>query len=265
MIEIPQEIKKILKEIGLDMAEQQVVFHLFKNGVSKIADISSSVKLPRTTIHLAVENLIERNVLGVAIVGRRRMIYIEKPEKIRKLVEYEQIQVNKKMAELESIMPELRSFFAIRGEREQIDVEHLEGEDGFVEVFFRSLDQDKGGEILRIHGDTESFTVARDRLKSFGNARRKKGILARNLMTESPLSQDEINESKIKLRETRVLSKSILNPNLHFTIWKNHVSFTVWDQGLRSVIITNKSIYDFMKMMFEIAWAQASDKISEKN
>ena len=76
-------------------------------------------------------------------------------------------------------------------------------------------------------------------------------------------TQDEINESQIKLRETRILPKSILNPNLHFTIWQNHVSFTVWDKGLHSIIITNKSIYNFMKMMFEIAWSQASDKISK--
>ncbi len=265
MIEIPQEIKKTLKDIGLDMAEQQVIFHLFKNGISKIADIASSVKLPRTTIHLAVENLIEKKVLGITVSGKRRMVYIEKPEKIRKLIDNEQEKVNKKISELESIMPELRSFFAIRGESEQIDVEHLEGEDGFIEVFFRSLDQEKGGEVLRVHGNTETFTVGRDRLKNYGTARRKKGILARNLMTESPMSQDEINESQLKLRETRILPKSILNPNLHFTIWKNHVSFTVWDQGLRSIIITNKSIYGFMKMMFEIAWTEASDKISEQN
>ena len=262
MIEIPQEIKKTLKDIGLDMAEQQVVFYLFKNGLSNIADIASGVKLPRSTIHLAVENLIGKNVLGTTILGKRRMIYIEKPEKIKKFVEHEQIQVNKKMSELESILPELRTFFALRGESENIDIEQLEGEDGFIETFYKSLDQKKGGEVLRIQGDAETFTVARDRLKGYGVARRKKGISARNLMTESPKSQDEINESRLKLRETRILPKSILNPNLHFTIWKNHVSFTIWDQGLHTIIITNKSIYSFMKMMFEIAWAQASDKIS---
>lgn len=263
MIEIPQEIKKILKDIGLDMAEQQVVFYLFKNGLSNIADIATGVKLPRSTIHLAVEHLIKTNVLGTTILGKRRMIYIEKPEKIRKFVENEQIRADKKMSELESILPELRTFFATRGESEKIDVEHLEGEDGFIEVFFRSLEQDKGGEVLRIQGDTETFTVARDRLKGYGVARRKKGIRARNLISMSPMAQDEINESRIKLRETRVLPKSILYPNLHFTIWKNHVTFTIWDQGLHSIIITNKSIADFMKMMFEIAWNQASDKITE--
>lgn len=257
MLEIPQDIKKTLKDIGLDMAEQQVVFYLFKNGLSNIADVAAGVVLPRSTIHLAVENLIEKNVLATTILGKRRMIYIEKPEKIKKFVEYEQTQANKKMTELESILPDLRSFFALRGGNENIDVEHLEGEDGFIQTFFRSLEQDKDGEVLRISGDTETFTVARDRLKGYGVARRKKHISARHIITDSPMAQDEINESNIKLRETRVLPKSVLNPTLHFSIWKNHVAFTIWDEGLHSIIITNKSIYDFMKMMFEISWNQA--------
>ncbi len=260
MIEIPQEIRNILKDIGLDMAEQQIVFYLFKNGLSNIADIASGVKLPRSTIHFAVEHLIETNVLGTTILGKRRMIYIEKPERIKKFVEYEQLQANKKMSKLESVLPELRTFFALRGGTEKIDVEYLEGEDGFIEAFFRSLDQDKGGEVLRISGETETFTVARDRLKGYGKARRKKGISARNLITDSPMAEDEINESRIKMRETRIISKSILNPNINFSMWKNHVTLTIWDQSLHTIIITNKSIADFMKMLFEIAWGQAKDK-----
>ena len=261
MIDIPIDIRKTLKDIGLDSAEQQVVFYLFKNGLSNIADIALGVKLPRSTVHLAVEHLIERNVLAVTTLGKRRMVYIEKPERIRKFVEHEQAEANKKMAELESILPDLRGFFALRGESEKIDIEELEGEDGFIETFFRSLDQDKGGEVLRMSGDTETFTVARDRLKGYGIARRKKHINARHLIPESPMAEDEILESRVKGRETRILPKTIFNPNLHLSIWKNHVTFTIWDQGLHTVIVTNKSIYDFMKMMFEIAWSGAKTSI----
>ncbi len=254
MLDIPVELKRNLREIGFDMNEQQVIFYLFKYGVSNIADIAKGVALPRSTIHMATEQLLERKVIASTIMGKRRMVYIEKPEKLKKYVEFEQAEAQKKLTKLESLLPELRTFFALRGESEKIDVEMLEGEDGFIETFFRSLDQDKGGEVMRISGDTETFTVARDRLKGYGVARRKKKIVARHIITESPMAEDELNESKIKGRETHVISKNILDPNLHLSIWKNHVSFTIWDEGLQSIIITNKSIYDFMKMMFEIAW-----------
>lgn len=257
MLEIPQNIRKTLKKVGLDLAEQQVVFYLFKNGLSNIADIATGTTLPRSTIHLAVEHLLEKNVLGTTLLGKRRMVYIEKPERIKKFIEYEQVQSNMKMSELESVLPELRTFFALRGDSEKIDVEQLEGEDGFIETFFRSLEQDKGGEVLRISGDTETFTVARDRLKGYGVARRKKSILARQIITDSPMAQDEINEARLKVRDVRILPKTVLNPNLHFSCWKNHTAFTIWDQGLHSVIITNKSLAEFMKQLFEIAWQQA--------
>ncbi len=260
MLEIPQEIKKTLRDIGLDSAEQQVIFYLFKQGLSNIADIASGVKLPRSTVHLAVEQLLERKVLAVTILGKRRMVYIEKPEKLKKFVEYEQVKIQQKMTELETILPELRTFFALRGDAEKIDVEFLEGEDGFIETFFRSLDQDKNGEVLRISGDAETFTVAREKLKGYGVARRKKGIMVRHIITESPMAEDAVIESRIKGRETRVIPKAILNPNLYMSIWKNHVTFTIWDEELHSIIITNKSIADFMKMMFEIAWSGTREK-----
>ncbi len=261
MLEIPQELKRNLKEIGFNMAEQQIIFYLFKYGLSNIADIAKGVGLSRSTIHLGVEQLLERKVIAVTILGKRRMVYIEKPEKLRKFVEYEQSEAQKKLTNLESLLPELRTFFALGGDSEKIDVEFLEGEDGFIETFFRSLDQEKGGEVLRISGDTETFTVARDKLKGYGVARRKKKIMARHIITESPMAEDEVLESRIKGRETHVISKSILNPNLHLSIWKNHVTFTIWDEGLHSIIITNRSIYEFMKMMFEIAWSGTNKKI----
>lgn len=165
MLEIPQSIKHSLKGIGFDSAQIQTIFYLFKGGMVTIADVAKGVNLPRSTVHLAVEALIERGVLGTAASGKRRLVYIENPEKVRKYVEHEELVARKKLSEFELLLPELRSFFALRGDSEKIDVEHLEGEDGFVQVFYRSLDQDRGGEVMRMSGNPEKFTVARERLK----------------------------------------------------------------------------------------------------
>ncbi len=257
MIEIPKKLKDSLKEIGFDFAEQQSIFYLFKNGFSNIADIAKGTGLPRSTIHLAIEQLVERGVLGTTTIGKRRMVYVEKPEKLKNFIEHEEALVTKKKLEIDLILPELRAFFALRGNSEQIDVEHLEGEDGFVETFFRSLEQEKYGEVLRFSGATETFTVARERLKTYGDLRRKKNITARMIMSDSPLAAEEKKRSKTKLREIRTLPQSLFNPNLNISIWKNHVSITIWDKGLRSVIITNKSIYEFFVTIFENFWQQA--------
>ena len=257
MIEIPQNIKHALREVGFDMAQTQTVFYLFQSGVSSIADIALGTGLPRSTIHLAVEELIERGVLGTTISGKRRMVYIENPEKIKKFVEHEEIVTRTKMGQLELLLPQLRSFFTLRGDSEKIDIEHLEGEDGFVKVFYKSLEQPKGGTVSRFGGDPEKFTVARDRLKNYRELRIKHKIGARILLPESPVTEEEKREALSKFREVRSLPRDQYNPNLQISIWNNSVAITIWDQGLHSIVITNKSIYEFMKMMFEMAWNQA--------
>jgi hypothetical protein len=99
--------------------------------------------------------------------------------------------------------------------------------------------------------------VARDRLKEYRDARIKKHIYTRLLMVESPLVADEKKEALSKFREVRAIAKELLNPNLQVSLWKNSVAMTIWDQGLHSIIITNKSIAVFMKQLFELAWSQA--------
>lgn len=256
MIQINQEIYQKLKIVGFNSAEQQVIFYLFQNGASTIANIAKHVKLPRTTIHLAVENLLKQDIIQSSQSGKRRVVYIEKPEKIRKIIEHEQKEVNKRQEILESVLPNLRTLFSLRGEGERIDIEHFEGESGFVETFWRSLDQKKGSEILRIAGDVETFTVARQHLKEYGVKRRKKKIFARHIITESPLADDELREAPLKQRDVRVISKNLIDPKVHIALWENHVCFTVWDTKLHSIIITNPSIYSFMKSVFEILWIQ---------
>lgn len=260
MIQINQEIYQKLKAVGFGTAEQQVIFHLFENGGSTIADIAKSVRLPRATVHLAVETLLKQEVIQTSYSGKRRVVYIEKPEKIRKIIENQQKEVHKKEEILESVLPDLRTLFTLRGEGEKIDIEHFEGESGFVETFWRSLDQEKGGEILRIAGDIETFTVGRQSLKEYGVKRRKKKIFARHIITESPLADDELKEAPLKQRDVRVISKNLIDPKVHVAIWKNHVSFTVWDKDLHTIIITNPSIYTFMKSIFEVLWIQARGK-----
>lgn len=257
MIEIPQNIKQILREIGLDMAQTQTVFYLFQNGLSSIASIATGTKLPRSTIHLAVEELIERGVLGTTTSGKRRMIYIENPEKVRKFIEHEETVAKNKLGQFELLLPQLRSFFALRGDSEKIDIEHLEGEDGFVKVFYKSLEQSKGGEVLRFGGDPEKFNVAREALKEYRYLRIKNKINARILLPDSPMTDEEKQEARVKSREVRSLPREHYNPNLQIALWESHVAITIWDQGLHSIVITNKSIYAFMKMMFEMAWTHA--------
>ncbi len=257
MIEIPEEIKQTLSEIGLDRTQIQVYMLLLKKGLLSIQDITNELKLPRSSIHLACEGLLARGVINVSISGKRRNFYIEQPKNIENFLTQKENEIKAHKLALGSILPKLTAFYAVSNESEPIDIEELHGEDGFVETFYRSLNQPKDGEVLRFGGDPTLFTVARDRLVKYRKEREKKRIFSRMLQPKSPFSEEEIKDAKLKMREVRILPKEIYDPKLQMSVWADNLAVTVWDKGLHSVMIRNKAIADFMRQMFEIAWKQA--------
>ncbi len=260
MLNIPQEIRQTLSEIGLDRTQTQVVMLLLKKNMSGIQDITNELALPRSSVQLACKQLLERGVLKVVASGKRRNFYIEHPRSIKNYLSYEENQIAIKKSSFETIAPKLAALFPVALGAEPIEIEHLEGEDGFVETFYRSLKQPKGSEVLRFGGDPQYFTVARDRLKQYREERMKKKLFARLLQPESRYSAEEVKDSKFKMREIRFLPKELYDPKVNVSIWGDVISYTVWDAGLHSVIIQNKAVADFMRMMFEISWNSATTK-----
>jgi sugar-specific transcriptional regulator TrmB len=257
MIEISQEIRDVLREIGLDRTEMQVCLFLFKNNMLSIQDIAKGIGLPRSSVHLACENLLARGVLKILVNGKRRIFYIEHPKAIKSYISYEENKLAAKKLSLEAIIPRLIALFPMTVGTESIEIEQLQGEEGFVETFYRSLKQPKGSEVLRFTGDPALFTIARDRLQKYRDERIKKRIFARLLQTESMYSEEERKDSRFRFREFRFLPKEVFDPKVNVSIWQDKVSLTVWDAGLHSVIIQNKAVADFMKNLFEIIWTNA--------
>lgn len=257
MLEIPREIQGALANIGLDRTEQQICLQLLGSGLMSIQELSATLNLPRSSVHLATESLLSRGVLKVQVTGKRRSFYISEPKDLGAFLAYEENALRAKQSALQSVMPRLTARFATAKDAEPIDIEELQGEDGLVETFYRSLDLPRGGEVLRFGGDPARFTVARDKLATYREKRVKKRIHSRILMPDLPMAKDEIRDARGKMREVKALPKELYNPNTQASVFGNTVTMTVWDKGLHSVIITNKAIAGMMRELFEIAWSQA--------
>lgn len=259
MIDVPIEIKSALKEAGFDRTQVQVVLFLLKDNMHPIQDIAKMVSLPRSSVQLACEELLVRGVLKVFILGKRRIFYIEHSRALKNYLSFEELKINSKKIVLEKTLPKISSLFPQQNKSENFDVEYFNGEDGFLKTFFKSLEQEKNGEILRFGGDPALFIIAREKLKEYRQQRVKKKIYARILLPKSSLSKDEAKDSLTKFRDIRFLSKKVYNPNVNISIWRDKVSITVWDTGLHSMIVTNSAYASFMKTVFEICWSQAKE------
>lgn len=257
MIEIPKDIKTTLSEIGLDRAEIQVYMLLVQKNLLTIQQITTELSLPRSSVHLACENLLAKGVIKVTVSGKRRYFYLEQPKNIENFITHKENQLKSEKLAISSILPKLSAIHAVNSESESIEIEELQGEDGFVEVFYRSLNQPKDGEVLRFSGKPENFTIGRDRLVNYRKERTKKRIFAKILQPDSEYAAEEIKDAKLKMREVFILPRDIYDPNIQASVWADNVAFTVWDKGLHSVVIKNKSIAEFMKQLFGIASRQS--------
>lgn len=257
MIEIPKEIKDTLKEIGLGIAEQQVYVLLLQKGLMTIQDISKNLKFPRSSVHLACEELLACGVVKVSITGKRRNFYIESPKSIEKFLEYKENDLISKKSALNAVLPRLTAMYAVSQEIEPIDIEEFQGEDGLLETSVRALKQPKGSEILRFAGDPSFFNLKKEEFKKYRDERIKKQIFTRTIQPESDISDFEVKKAKFNLREVRILEREVYDPQIVASVWEDHFAATVWDKGLHSIIIRNKAIAGFMKQLFEIAWDKA--------
>ncbi len=259
MLEIPQEINKTLREIGLDRTETQVYFLLLKNVSMGIQEITDILKLPRSSVNLACKNLEKRNVLKTSFSGKRVSFYLEKPSDINNYINFEEDIINSNKLAVKSIISKINNICAISQGNEPIEIEELQGEEGFIETYNRSLEQEKNGELLRIGGDTRKFIPQKEKLKDYNEKRKKKKIYTKLLLPDYELCLEEKEKAKFNMREVGILNKDIYDPKIQLSIWQDNTAMTVWDKGFHSIIIKNKAIADTLKQLFLIAWNK-SDK-----
>lgn len=257
MIHIPQNLKKVFQDTDFSLAEQQVIMLLIQKKILTIQEITKELKLPRSSVQLACENLLESGVCKVEKKNNRRLFYIEHPKDIQNFLVFSEKKLHQKKLVLDLAIPDLMDIYTQYKDIELIDIEKLEGSEGFVEVFKRGLDQKTGGEILRLTGDEKKFTVARDSLKKNREERVKRKIFSRILSPFSDNIEFEKRDALLKFREIRFLPAELYNPDVNIAVWDNNTAITVWDAGLHTVIIKNKAITNFYKQVFEILWTMA--------
>jgi DNA-binding transcriptional regulator GbsR (MarR family) len=258
MLEIPQEINKTLREIGLDRTEIQVYFLLLKNISMGIQEITDTIKLPRSSVSLACKNLEKRNVLKTLYSGKRVSFYLEKPSDINNYINFEEDIINSNKLAVKSIISKVNNIYAISQENEPIEVEELQGEEGFIETYYRSLEQSSNNETLRIGGDSKLFIIHKKKLIEYTKKRKKRKIYTKLLLPNYEHSKEEQEEAKFHMREVGILNKDIYDPKIQLSIWQDNTAMTVWDKGLHSIIIKNKAIAETLKQLYLIAWNQSN-------
>ncbi len=247
-----ETIKTKLLELGFSEAEASVYMFLVRNGAAGIQTITDAVSLPRSTVNLSVEKLVDGGLVSFFTRGKRKN-YV--PHNLENLMNYfipeEQAIQNKKRA-VQALLPDLESIFYLQSKAAG-NVEFMEGEEGFRKLYSLTLDsEDK--EILRLSIASEKFNFIPEFLKEYVGKKNERGIRTKLIVPETEFSRSLQDGDAKDNRETRYLDKNAYNPDIAMVIWDENVAMTVWDRNLKTILIKSEIHADFFRSIFNMLW-----------
>ncbi len=250
------EITQELEHLGLSAPEALVYEQLLPRGARSVQEITDDCALPRSTVNLALDVLVDQGIVHFFYKGKRKQYYVRSPEDLSMLVNYAQEQTRHLEYAIDLLIPRIsqQHFFA---HDEDLRVAHYDGRDGFKEVFMMPLEME-GKELLRMSSTPEIFTVERDFIsQEYLPEKMRRKIQTKILVPYSSQSNEMIYYDDEKMRETRVLDINLYDPKGQIAIWDDRVSFTAWNENLSSFVITSKALSDMMRQIFYLVWNSA--------
>jgi len=142
-----EQIKKLLKRLGLSEAACTVYLALLESPPLGVSEISRKTGEYRPAIYRALAELARRELVSTASGRKRRLYGAESPERLRTLVETS-------LTELDHALPELTERYKMRGKVPFVRV--FEGKKGITAVFSNLIDTlPKGGIFYRISAERD--------------------------------------------------------------------------------------------------------------
>jgi len=251
-----QNLTEKLVNSGMSKAEAVVYVILLAHPSMTMNEVAKYSGLPRSTAVVAIEKLAHLGVIDEYVHGKRKNFVISSPKAIERYIEDQERSIIANKAQLSGLITEIQNnHFLQQAKGSQVEI--LKGEQGFRELYNRTLKLKKGEEILRFGVEAEKFVFYPEFLREYDKEKNSKGIKTRLLLPESKLGIEVSKNENKAHRETRLLAKKLYNPDLTIVVWGEYVSFTTWNEVLETIVIKSEENVNMMRALFEMLWLSA--------
>ncbi|MEA3323081.1 MAG: helix-turn-helix domain-containing protein [Patescibacteria group bacterium] len=237
-------IKDVLKEFDIEGKKADVYLAVLELGGAGVSDIARKSGTKRTTVYDILVDLQKSGLLHKTIKGKKRLFVAEDPEKL-------QIQLEKKRALLEGVLPELRSLHNVKGGKPKI--RFYEGKEGILEIYNDTLKH--SGEILgfgsedvlKIFGEKEASNYIKQRLQ--------KRIYYRGIFQKTALlEKDYLSQDQEQMRSSKLIDPKKYPFSIEINIYGYRKVAFISPKDTIGVIIESAEIYRAQKSIFELLW-----------
>lgn len=245
-----RNLAKNLEQLGLTEKESLVYLSLLEIGRGSVAGISLKTGIKRPTCYLIIDDLIKKNLVSKALVGKKALYSPEHPTKIVKDIENNLILAKNIISGLQEVMtkpsdrPALRMLHGLKG----------------IQSFYNEMLEDKNNiyYIASIKDVVES--VGKDFLDEWIKKRIATGIKTFSIRTKATDIQTELYKADdVNLRNVAYAEESF-DPSFMIFIYGKKVAFVGKTAESIGFIVSSVNLSKTMKSMFDVVWSSSTEK-----
>lgn len=246
-----KEYRQQIIDLGLSEKEADIYLTLLSMGSSTIDALAKETKIKRSTVYVQLKTLLKKGLIGSRKEGKIVQFVAESPNNLKRVLEQYLVEIEKKKAQAESLIPVLLSQFVDKGARPSVRV--FEGKEGLKNIRNEVLNM-KSKEYHLVMAIDETYNIfSQKELMEFSQARMSKGITSCVLYT----SKDK-EMLVMPPQEVRRVDRKLFDFGNDVYIFDNKVVFTTTADSIIGIVIESAPVAQTMRSLFKLAWDSES-------
>ncbi len=244
--------------IGLSENEAKIYLALLELGKGTVSEITRKANLNRTTGYDVLDGLVAKGLASVSGKEPKQEYVAESPDRIEALLKRKLEQGEKNLEEIKNIVPELKSMHNVAGRPK---VRFYEGKQGLIEVYEDTL---TSHETIRAYATVDDMHRALPNyFPEYYHRRASKGVAIKAIIPKTEIGKERATHNKEEMRETALIppDKYYFSPEIN--IYDDKVMIASHREKL-GIIIESAEIADAMKIIHDLAWAEAK-RLEQEN
>ncbi len=247
------ELKKDLANIGMSDKESDVLFILYKHGTMKPSDIARHANVPRSSVVLILNSLLQKGYILSVTVGKHLEYEPVRPEEI-------EAELLSRAEAFKTTLPKLNSIIANRLMEKKAKVELYEGESGVMRAYYKILEVNRSERVYFIEGKRS----VKNKLKfkdanilKWQNDFKRSGIIMEALGDSSGIQEVKNSKSNeiFSLHKDRMivmhdLPSGVCDFDVDIAILPGRIILFMLNE-MQAVLIESESLSSALKSMFK--------------
>lgn len=242
-----------LTALGLNKKEASFYIALLEKRPMSASSIAKLMQESRTNTYMVLERLETLGLVTTDDSQPVRRYQVEPPEKLQKLLEHKEKELQSTRSDLGSIIGELKSLYVLG--QHKPGVSYLQGIDGYRKMLEGCAQSSE--EILIIGSIDAPDNPAYWNVLQMGLAKRKARGIKSKLILHTDARETSVREEYAKRgQEVRFWGRQPFHGEV--VVYEDKLIMTVYEPKLINVILTNSIIANTMKAIFNQIWDEAA-------